>query len=735
MKKTISYLLCILMLTGCILTSCSEKPSDTTDVQTQTVKEDPEEISFDIKNLILETDKNFKRSFDFTMHTLATCKKNKYLNLSGSLDRNDSDGLVGMETSVSAIGFSEELTSFPYTAKAHISSDGADRREEERTVMLGILCKKVTQRHIEGGLWFMFRGDKITAFVADSLNCTVADNLPFDCDDGVTASVTPSDDGIIFTVNDSVITTVKKTDGGFTLVSPDGEQQGSYSGDKVQFTDESHGFFRIGINQSTCKIKNMELSHVSQQTFSPDTTVYAFMKDKNYSFHEKESFMHSCRATDIGGKLYADVEAVLDMFEFDYEINDSTVTARRTNATLTMEKGVAEMDVSGTKYPFTSLKDVDGNTVVCIESFAKILGYVTSYDAQSGLCTVYGENTDGIEDKAAMMKENYRLYEDVIFNYDDVECDDIGFGRYEQAPYEERLVGIAYSTWNSNTSWWKSTWGTPLYGEYDADDEELLKYHAELLAEADVDFVVIDWSNNTHVTKSTYDGDETFRIIEAAAYRMFEVWSKIPNAPKIAIMTGPGHAGVGSVNSGAHQRKVDQVYSSFVDNDEYGDMYFYYLGKPLLMCYGATPHQYGVEPSWNDDRFTLRWVTGYVGQQGHLHDRKLQSKGFWSWEERSPQTYSVYDGVVEAVTCSAATRGETTSSSELKNNGATFKKQFQRANGLGAKIVILTTWNEWTKGEQKSPEQSKDLEPSVEQGTFYYDLMREQIKKFKGKIG
>ena len=63
----------------------------------------------------------------------------------------------------------------------------------------------------------------------------------------------------------------------------------------------------------------------------------------------------------------------------------------------------------------------------------------------------------------------------------------------------------------------------------------------------------------------------------------------------------------------------------------------------------------------------------------------------------------------------------------------TLKKQFQRANDLGAGIVLLISWNEWNNGEQPSPEISKDLEPSQIHGTFYYDLLCEQIKKFKGQ--
>ena len=178
-------------------------------------------------------------------------------------------------------------------------------------------------------------------------------------------------------------------------------------------------------------------------------------------------------------------------------------------------------------------------------------------------------------------------------------------------------------------------------------------------------------------------------------------------------------------------------------NPDRADMYFAYLGKPLVICYGATPTQYTPTPDtkWDDDRFTVRWITGYVGQQGDLFNRKtLQSKLYWSWEERGAQTYTVFNRKVEAITVSAATRQQGKEGEDGyipaagRDNGTTLKRQFQRACDLGAGIVLIVSWNEWTTGEQPTVEISKDMEPSQIHGTFYYDLMREQIKKFKGQI-
>jgi hypothetical protein len=49
-------------------------------------------------------------------------------------------------------------------------------------------------------------------------------------------------------------------------------------------------------------------------------------------------------------------------------------------------------------------------------------------------------------------------------------------------------------------------------------------------------------------------------------------------------------------------------------------------------------------------------------------------------------------------------------------------------------MVILVSWNEWWTVEQPSVEVSKDLEPSAAHGTYYYDLLCEQIKKYKGLV-
>ncbi len=734
MKRFLSWIILSATVFTCFLTSaCTGENGEETVADTVT-EGDPSEIPFDITELLLQTKNNFTRSFDFTECTVGTCKVNKYLTLTGeNYTRNKQKGLVGSKREKGAVGFSERIVSFPYTAEAYLYDDSS---ELDDGVMAGILCSMPEDCHTESGLWFSFNKNKVTAHIKGVLECTVTESLPFDCADGVKAVFEGTPDEIKVSANGTHIATVSLTDTGLSLKDPSGGELASCTSGRFIFDKNTHGYFRAETNRSSCIIGAISLTHTSEEIFIPDETLYAFMTEKGYSFKDKEAFMHTAKTKELDGKIYADAVTLFEMFDFTCSLDGELIKAERDNASLTVTIGRPVMNVNGEDKPFTSVKNIDGGVYMCVDSFAKILGYKAEYDNASGICTVYPANAEISDDKKMLASENFRLYEEVVFNYDDVECSKTGVGKYEAAPYEDRIVGISYTTWHRNTNtWWRNTWGTPLFGEYESQQEDVLRYHAELLAAADVDFVFVDWSNNTTIiAESTLEEAEDFRMIEHSTYKMFEVWNTVPNAPKIALFLGPGHAGQANVDNGKHQIKADQVYSSFVENEEYGDMYYYYQGKPLLICYGATPNQYGANPKWTDDRFTVRWMTGYVGQQSNLHDRKLCSERFWSWEERSPQTYTQLNGMVETVTCSAATRGESIEKSELRSNGATLKKQVQRACELGASMILFTTWNEWTSSEQKNPEGSRDLEPSVEYGTFYYDLMCQQIKKFKGKI-
>ena len=323
-------------------------------------------------------------------------------------------------------------------------------------------------------------------------------------------------------------------------------------------------------------------------------------------------------------------------------------------------------------------------------------------------------------------------------------------GTFSESPVQnpvapsEREVGIAYGLWADRDLWNGSTWDKPALGEYDSRDRRIIRRHAEQLAEAGVDFVWLDWSNNV-----TYDPDELWvggkqDLIEDATAILFDEYRRMERDgrphPRISIFIGVTGAPE-AVADGRLQKKADQVWRMYADNPEYKDMMQLYLDKPLLVVYVNTPSpwQDGL-PEWDDERFTVRWMTGYVSEQVPLRTEDRVSRyGYWSWEDRGEQTYPVYEGYPETMVVCAAIRpqGEPGDKDYIpaqgRRDGETFREQFARAREIGTRFAMVVSWNEWTTGEQPSLEVSKDLEPSQQLGDAYLKLLAEEIQKFKAE--
>jgi len=303
-----------------------------------------------------------------------------------------------------------------------------------------------------------------------------------------------------------------------------------------------------------------------------------------------------------------------------------------------------------------------------------------------------------------------------------------------------KLVGLAYTTWHQDTVW-HNVWDKPELGFYKSDNVDVIRQHARWIEDAGVDFIFVDWSNNVDYVPGQTKNAGIFDMIENATTLLFEEYAKMEKSPKISIMAGvTGYPE--AVKDGRLQRKVDQIYNQFIANTRFKPIYQTYLGKPLLMLYVNTPSpfQSGV-PEWTDDRFTVRWVTGYIAQQKNLMGDDLVSKyGYWSWEDRGKQTYTLLNGKPEAMTIVAAWRednglgepfGRGAIAAQGRKNGETFKNQWDRAREIGVNVALVVSWNEWVLSEQPSKEISKDIEPSEVYGHLYLNLLKEEIKKFK----
>ncbi|MFS0723842.1 S-layer homology domain-containing protein [Paenibacillus sp. 1P07SE] len=302
----------------------------------------------------------------------------------------------------------------------------------------------------------------------------------------------------------------------------------------------------------------------------------------------------------------------------------------------------------------------------------------------------------------------------------------------------EKLVGLAYSTWFDTATGgrWDNVWGTPQLGFYKSDDSNIINQHAEWIADAGVDFITIDWANNVKNLPELAARPD-LQSIEDNTIALLEQYLLLDQKPKVSIMLGTGGANKNqeSIKGGYLTRKADLLYEQIVGNPRYADLIQFYLGKPLLIVYLGTPTPWpnGV-PSWNDDRYTVRYMTGFVTQQPHLLGEDRESKyGYWSWEDRGDQTYAMHNGHPENMVITASYRGVDVNESmgRGRENGQTFKDQWERARDLDVDVAFVQSWNEWVSHEEHSPEFSNDLEPSLEHGDFYLQLLEEEIAKFK----
>jgi hypothetical protein len=223
-----------------------------------------------------------------------------------------------------------------------------------------------------------------------------------------------------------------------------------------------------------------------------------------------------------------------------------------------------------------------------------------------------------------------------------------------RAAPRDRQVGVAYSAWHDRLPWAK-TWDVPELGPYLSNNAEVIAQHAAWLSDANVDFIYVDWSNNLDAGVPGKPDQPRQKFIESATRTLFDVYSRLPRRPKVALMIGfPGE--IAGLEDGRLKRKADQVWMEFAANPAHQNLYQHYLGHPLLLVYTGTPSPFGAGlPPWSDPRFTVRYMTGFVSQQpGLLAPGGVSRFGYWSWEDRGAPTVAADRGEAEAMTIVAA---------------------------------------------------------------------------------
>ncbi len=302
-------------------------------------------------------------------------------------------------------------------------------------------------------------------------------------------------------------------------------------------------------------------------------------------------------------------------------------------------------------------------------------------------------------------------------------------------------------------------WAEPYFGYYSSNDEWVLRRHAYMLAEAGVDFVFFDTSNNNLHTISHQ--------------ALLKVWDEVRregyDVPQICFLVG------------SYDAEFAELYESIYKKNLYKDMWFCWNGKPLVLLTGNINMS---EEAKNF--FTVRYSWA-VGNTNWYYDRR--GAACWPWSSNPQVCGFAEDGKTKEQMVVMCGTGATTGRSYIGNArprykgewefgfplmeeytpyGLFFGNQFDKALDADLPVMMITGWNEWVTGrwsgagaggggagltiadtyivsndptkkehnyfvDSFNPEYSRDIEPM--KGGFgdnYLYQMAERVREYKG---
>ena len=286
-------------------------------------------------------------------------------------------------------------------------------------------------------------------------------------------------------------------------------------------------------------------------------------------------------------------------------------------------------------------------------------------------------------------------------------------------------------------------WGESIFEYYVSDDDAVLRKHAQMLADAGVDVIIFDVTNQL-----TYP--ESWR----ALCRVFDQARRLGNrTPQIAFLCPFGDP-----------RKVArELYEQLYQPNLYPDLWFRWEGKPLLM---ADPKMIGDKDEI--DRAVGQCFTFRKPQPDYFAGPAGPAQ--WGWLEVAPQhVFYKTPGQPEQMTVGVAQNATDGKLSVLSNprshgrsfhdgaeperkdtTGRNYTEQWRRALEVSPPFLFITGWNEWIAGRfdknapfyQPGPvafvdefdqEYSRDIEPMKGgHSDNYYLQTVANIRRYKG---
>ncbi|MCR5056527.1 MAG: hypothetical protein K6B54_06415 [Clostridia bacterium] len=325
--------------------------------------------------------------------------------------------------------------------------------------------------------------------------------------------------------------------------------------------------------------------------------------------------------------------------------------------------------------------------------------------------------------------------------------------------YPEAANDYNHKAWNKDDG--PYFWNEPIWGYYSID-RYVMREQAELLADAGVDFVLFDCTNQDLVWEKCY-------------MVLLEVWEEARQdgvkTPQIGFM-------LPFWDHDFNNSSLQQLYKNLYMKGLYQDLWFYLDGKPFIMAIKDSLDTSNAFEKEISEFFTFR-----RGQPDYFTEDRDNT--WFGWLHKYPQAvYRRADGSVESTTVGVAMNADyTTMKLSAMNNGhnmgrgysyqkdysytytykgekivcnsamenayyygINFQEQWDFALSVDPDIVFVTGWNEWIAGrndewqgvkngfpDQYNDENSRDIEPSKGnlKDYYYYQLVN-NVRKYKG---
>ena len=267
-------------------------------------------------------------------------------------------------------------------------------------------------------------------------------------------------------------------------------------------------------------------------------------------------------------------------------------------------------------------------------------------------------------------------------------------------------------------------WAEPAVGYYRSDDADVIRTHMTQLADAGVDFIIID---NTNMNKartvskkewSNYVTDPCTVLLDT----IVQMRSEGLKTPYVVFWSGSWSETGWAV--------VDKTYDDFHAQDKWKDCFVYWDGKPFTLVTSMPDSEPNRE-------VTVRKMFGL--------DYNLGAEE-WSFLQHNNEPNKDKDGYVEQMCVCTAAQNDYMSkkSAQGREHGMFMYSQWYNAFQFRPKVVSLTWWNEWAaqrivddKGKTQftdnyNQEYSRDLEPMKGgHGDQYYQWMKQYISAYK----